>query len=250
MASATQRLDGVDEPAPLAFFENAYENFLAAEKAVGTLEQTYAIGGSAFRLRFAGNALVSCVSPALEHVAADPGPTPSLTVCVWDAASTGVEFPSQRVLPRYLRHDRVAARCSRRRIRAHLEPEIGLLSLYDSERGLALYSRRDVAQHPYRQESYPLITILSWWAPTQGYASVHAGAVGTPEAAVLIVGRSGSGKSTTALSCLNSGLLYLADDHCLLDHGARPFVYSLYNSGRVEADHLRKLPSSAAGRQH
>jgi hypothetical protein len=72
---------------------------------------------------------------------------------------------------------------------------------------------------------------------------VHAGAVGTPHGGVLLVGKGGSGKSTSALACLRSALLYAADDYCLLDsRGEPPYVHSIYNSAKLEAGHIRTFP--------
>jgi len=52
---------------------------------------------------------------------------------------------------------------------------------------------------------------------------IHAGAVATADGhALLLCGRSGSGKSTTALALARSGWGFLADDTCYLDTGAAP----------------------------
>jgi hypothetical protein len=71
---------------------------------------------------------------------------------------------------------------------------------------------------------------------------VHAGAVGNQTGSVLLAGQGGSGKSTTALACLNSPLFYISDDYCLLTNEPEPYVYSLYNSAKLEADNMHRLP--------
>jgi hypothetical protein len=71
---------------------------------------------------------------------------------------------------------------------------------------------------------------------------VHAGAVGTALGGVLLAGRGGVGKSTTALSCLLSGLLYAGDDYVLLDTEMEPIAHSLYCSAKLHVDQLRRFP--------
>jgi hypothetical protein len=71
---------------------------------------------------------------------------------------------------------------------------------------------------------------------------VHAAAVGSPAAGVLLVGNPGSGKSTSALSSLDSPLLFAGDDYVAVGLQPEPYVYSLYNSGKLEPHHLQRLP--------
>ncbi len=73
----------------------------------------------------------------------------------------------------------------------------------------------------------------------------HAAAIGTSKGGVLLIGKGGSGKSTTALSCINSGFFYVSDDYCLLTTDPVPYVYSLYNSAKLDADNIQKFPNLA-----
>jgi hypothetical protein len=59
---------------------------------------------------------------------------------------------------------------------------------------------------------------------------------------VLLVGAGGSGKSTCALSCLASDLLYAGDDYVAVELQPEPRVLSLFCSGKVEPDHAALLP--------
>ena len=71
---------------------------------------------------------------------------------------------------------------------------------------------------------------------------VHAAAVGDESGGVLLVGRGGSGKSTTALSCLGTQVGYLADDYCLVEMVEGPRVHSLYTSGKANRGSIARLP--------
>jgi hypothetical protein len=81
----------------------------------------------------------------------------------------------------------------------------------------------------------PLRRQLSW-ALGPDVLFVHAGAVGGPEGAALIMGPSGAGKSSTSLACLRAGMGYLGDDYCLV-RGDPPMVHLLYSTARlIDAD--------------
>jgi hypothetical protein len=71
---------------------------------------------------------------------------------------------------------------------------------------------------------------------------VHSGAVGLPDGGVLLVGKSGSGKSTATLACLASPLLYAGDDYVMVETGSSPYVHSLYNTAKLNADNIFRFP--------
>ena len=95
----------------------------------------------------------------------------------------------------------------------------------------------------------PLRAILHWWLGSHGVLQVHGGAVGTAEGGALVVGRGGSGKSTTALSSLAAGLRYAGDDFVAITTRPEPWVHSLYCSGKLDPGHLERfarLPGEVA----
>ncbi len=79
----------------------------------------------------------------------------------------------------------------------------------------------------------------------RGKQLIHAAAVGTEAGAVLITGRSGSGKSTTSLAALRGGLYYLGDDYVVVGLEPEPTVYSLYSTAKLNADQVGNLPEFA-----
>jgi hypothetical protein len=77
---------------------HARSAFARAASAVGVVEWVQIIAGDPIRFRFAGEALLEHLTPALEHhPVVDPSTEPLLTLNVWDAASTGAPVPA---LPR------------------------------------------------------------------------------------------------------------------------------------------------------
>jgi hypothetical protein len=75
-----------------------------------------------------------------------------------------------------------------------------------------------------------------------GRQFIHGAAVGNTDGGVLLVGKGGSGKSTAAISCLSSNLSYAGDDYCLMAWDPQPYVYSLYNTAKLDFDHFERFP--------
>jgi hypothetical protein len=239
-------LAGVEETRPVAFFKTVYQTFQRAEQvAGGSIDRFYTIGGHTIQLRFAGPALIPFITPALEHLRAELGSTPALTVCLWDSVSTHTEMPP----PPWSADDYIA----RGEIRGYRSNHIhtvfhvgaGVLNMLDTRQDLALYWVRDAHQLPYYESAAPLRAIWHRWMRNYGRQLVHGGAVGTSRGGVLLAGRGGSGKSTTTLACLSSELAYVGDDYCLLDTDTSPYVYSLYNSAKLDADSVQQFPHLA-----
>jgi hypothetical protein len=83
--------------------------------------------------------------------------------------------------------------------------------------------------------------IFFWWLSSRGLLPVHGAALGTSEGGVLLVGKSGSGKSTTTLANLGSEMMYAGDDYVGVALEPSPWVHSLYGTGKLEAVSIRTL---------
>ena len=235
------------ESQPAAFFQVAYQAYRRAEEVMGgPINRFYEIAGYPICLRFAGSALISRLTPALQHLATPPVPTPALTVCLWDSASTGTPMPP----PPWAASDYLVRQEVRgyndERIQTTFDVAAGVLSMLDIRQHFALYWTRDAFLLPTYERGAPLRAILHRFLRHHGRQLLHAGAVGGRTGGVLLAGKSGSGKSTTALACLDSldsKLLYASDDYCLLATEPAPYVYSLYNSAKLDVEHMsRRVP--------
>ena len=120
-----------------------------------------------------------------------------------------------------------------------------ILCMLDIDRGLALYWCRDAQKIPAYERSAPIRTLIHWWMREHNRQLIHGGAVGTATGGVLLVGRGGSGKSTTALACLDAGFSYVSDDYCLVASRPTPYVYSLYNSAKLKREDIDRFPNLA-----
>jgi hypothetical protein len=216
-----------------------------ATEAAGLIEHFYAVGPQVVRLRFAGPTLVEPLTRAIRHLSHDPVDDPDLTVNIWDSATTGVPLsPLLQALVDSLygnpfalltpRHE--IAALSNDRVAATFELGSGVLTLFDRCRNEVVYWVSDPPNLPYYEKGAPFRTTFNWWLSAHGMQCIHAAAVGIEHGAVLLTGRGGSGKSTTALACITSSLKYLSDDYCAFSTTGDPEVFSLYNTGKLTDD--------------
>jgi GT2 family glycosyltransferase len=225
-----------------AFFENACELTFRAEEKMGVQSHTFWVGGAVIRLNFAGNALAHHLLPALEHLRVDNAVAPDLSLHLWDSDSTGVAMIPPPV-PRDLFTDRgdIWGYTSRRFKLAFHWTECSV-NLMDLERGVGVYWVQSPDSLPSWVNASPLRTLFHWWMEKNGLQLLHAAAVGTEDGALLITGKGGVGKSTTALACLAAGMTYLADDYVIVGLEGKPTVYSLYSTAKLNVDQMRKFP--------
>lgn len=217
--------------------------FDEAAERTGTVSRTYEIARLPVRMLFAGTEMLDRIGDSFAHLAADQTSRErELTIHIWDSASTATPEPPTAGSALggndgtgpiyYYEHDGVQA-INRWRT----------LSVLDSRTGEAWFwapaSRRMLSW----DWASPLRAILHWWLGLHGVLQVHGGAVGIDGGGgALIVGRGGSGKSTTSLACLSAGLLYAGDDFVGLQRRPVPYVHSLYGSGKLETHQIERFP--------
>lgn len=210
---------------------------------------TLSLGGDRVALAFAGPAMADAILPALAPrvmVGRDPeapGAAP-LTLEIWDSASSGVAMPASPWGPdAFVQRAEIAEAGDEPGMHVSYNAGSGVLSLLDLDAGRGMLWTRDAASLPYYERAAPLRTLLHWWFAARGLQLVHGAAVGTGGAAVLLGGRGGSGKSTTALAALFEGLEFLGDDYVLC---APDRVHALYATAKLDARSLALVPEAAA----
>ncbi len=229
---------------PKEFYERMLEAAFQAEKAVGEVfEYTYRIGNDAISLRFYGEPLVSAITAPFHHLNVSTNhSSPELTIHLWESASTGVKMP-----PRPWGRDDTIARGEVRgfndgNICVALSADVGAVSVCNIKENAAVFWIRSAEHLPLYERGAPLRWILHWWMRQHDKFLIHAGLVGLMGQGVLLVGKGGSGKSTTALSCLAEGWNYLADDYCLVQAVDPLLGYSVYSTAKLNHQHLQSFP--------
>ncbi len=230
-----------------AFFEQNRAAFAQAAARTGEVRRDYRVGGIPVRLRFAGNALLDAICPGLAHpVEAKEGSTPACEICLWDSAGTGVSgAPRPRPVEDFTSRGNLWGFDSPRYRSAYQWGEHSV-SVFDRQTGAGCYWTPSAAQLPGWTMAAPLRTLLHWIMERHGRQLVHAAAVGLGDRGILLPGRGGSGKSSTALACLEHGLDFLADDYLALALDPAPVAYRLYNTAKIDPAALGLYPSIAA----
>lgn len=201
-------------------------------------ERTHRVdfGGSAVSLRFANAALAAKFLPALFGRQAATRPA-DLEVVVWDSALSRVPFP--RLEPGTAQI--AARRGSTQPIEKVYQRGLDTFTAIDHSSGRAVVWVPDAGAVTTNEVACPLRMLIHLWGRRHGRYLLHGGAVGTATGGVLIVGRSGIGKSTMALACLGSELLYAGDDYVLVSTDPEPFAHTVYRSGKLQPDQLARF---------
>lgn len=234
-------------PSPVEFFDTVIESADSVLESTDSQHQDIELAGSTIRFSFASALLQSLLGRSFEHLQIDPGSSPDLTIKIWDSASTGAKMPPPPWSDEdYLARGEIRGFNDKRMRTAFNLGQTAALSMLDLQRGQALFWVRDAHSIPYYETGAPLRTIMYWWHSSRGYQLVHSGAVGTSDGGVLMVGRGGSGKSTSCLACLGTKLQYAGDDYCIVTPDPEPQVFSMYSTAKLKGSaDLERFPELA-----
>lgn len=244
MTIVTNRVPGRAQPrlGPETLYKRFADTYQAASAKVGVIRRNYRIAGYTVRLLFAGPALASRLTHALAHLALPESAPPDLTLRLWDSASTGCEPPRPWTTADLDLRGELPA-FSNAQLLTAVQTDVNAVSILDCSRAQGYYWIDSPASLRAYERAAPLKVLLHWWLRERGLTLIHAGAVGTVDGAALLVGKTGAGKSTTTLACLNAGLRYLADDRCLLALTPTPQVFCLYNSAKLHLAQMERFPT-------
>ena len=247
---AERSVSGSDRSGTPSALDDLRLSFEAAAESHGErCEYSFALAGMPVRLRFAGRDLAERLTRAFRHLEAPAESRPELTISVWESAASGAPRPSLAPDPGHAepRPEPTNPGPSYSRstddFEALFQPTPDLLSVLSRQERSAWFWIADSTRLPHWDEATPFRHLLSWWLGANGVQQVHAGAVGTDAGGVLLVGKGGSGKSTSCLSVLgHDQLRYAGDDYVAVSMDETPWVHSLYRSGKIDPDNIDRLP--------
>lgn len=189
----------------------------------------YQLGSHHLCLEFAGQYLQPILADAFAHLRTNGPLEDSFAIRIWDCNEQRLPLPS---LDWNVLHAHGYRGFSDGNYFFHYFESIGALSFVNLAEKRAYYVVRDAMALPWWVRGSPLQVILGIWLRSQGTQLTHVAAVGDDKHCVLLAGKGGSGKTTTALSCVLGGLNYLGEDYCLLTPGESPLVHSIYQTAK------------------
>lgn len=201
--------------------------------------ETLLVAGHRIRLRCAGPALLGHIGPALAHLSRVGDDEPAdLTVTLWDSATTGEPYPDLQ-LPEIPPNATGTFATPDLLMEYHCVPRS--MVVLDRSNDRAVFITESVDGLPRWERTAPLRTLFGWWFADHGVLLAHAAAVSTDDGAAVLIGRGGSGKSSTSLVCMAAGMGWLGDDYVLIDP-VRRTVSSLFGSAKLTAEHHDRNP--------
>ena len=219
-------------------------SFREGHARAGMPDMTLRLAGRSLRIRFAGHTTPSLLR-ARRHLQIPEVPSPDVTLCLLDRLASGVDLPKaalpQEWWPFTRRGDVLGLR--HEDIQTAYNWEARALSCWCESEKLGFYWTPDATILPGYEFTGPIRTLLHWSMGRFGCQLMHAAALGNRGGGVLLAGKGGSGKSTTALACLAAGVGFAADDYCLLEEDGL-FVSSLYATAKLKWDNLERVPSA------
>jgi hypothetical protein len=195
-------------------------------------------------LQVVGETLAEAMLPALSHLLSDAAKgAPDITFSLWDGAATGVWPPRPPFSPEDFRRYGQRAVAHDGPCSLMYAPMSAQLFAYNRASRHGYFWVEDASELTIYERAAPLQTLFHWALVEYGWQVIHAAAVGASAGGVLLIGGTGAGKSTTALSCLtHQGVRLLSDDKCLVRLQPEPQAFALFSSAKLKADMLERLP--------
>lgn len=115
-----------------------------------------------------------------------------------------------------------------------------VLSIWDHCRNRGFFWTPEANILPTWEYAAPLRSLMHWIHQESGSQLTHAAVVGAASAGIMLAGAGGSGKSSTAVSCVKAGFDYIGDDYVVVHPGDTPHASCLYQTAKLAPSFLNK----------
>jgi hypothetical protein len=213
-------------------------------KAEGVRKRFIIIGGTVL-LTYSSDILEHSLFKAFEHLEiAGTDTDAAFTIYACDADVLDYDLPGYDWLSEISENKEEIVTYNSGDIHALFNPKIGIFSMFDNERNRGFYYLPKAGDIPFYERAAPMRMLLHWWCEKSGLVLAHAAAIGGDTSAVLLAGRGGTGKSTTAMLAARHGFKFLGDDYVILENNSGPVVHSAYNSVKFRWEMIKRVPEA------
>jgi hypothetical protein len=209
-------------------------------------EGFYLFGGQRVRIRIVGRELAEHFLRPFSHlqIGKDGFPSLRLSIDLWDVKKVSLDSQRQP-LPADAGWTEKTVQSTDGRFVGQQLPNTA--SCLDREQNHIMAAISWHNQIFIYERAKPLARLLLNWHNDQDLQMIHAALVARANHGILFIGKSGSGKSTTSLACIDAGLGFLSEDYVSLELSEDGgFIgHSLYNSVFLKTDQLERFPALA-----
>lgn len=224
---------------PRSYFEAVALPSLHKAQARGTQTiQTYIIAGKTVAVHYYGDTGNEAFSLALSHHSPS-AQQPDVVIHAWDTKAAGELMPPPWSDERFTSNT-----IDENFFGIYVSGEESL-NFYDPQTKTGYFWIHNAQRMPDWSLGAPFRTILHWFLHAEKIHFLHGAVVGHNGSSVLLTAKSGSGKSTTALAALLSGMEYIGDDYVAMTHTSDVCAHSLYSSAKVTRNGLTLFPELA-----
>lgn len=225
------------------YYNQLKASFEEASSKVETIQKVISVGGLTLKFNFAGPSLIPTFFNAFNHLESHDAIVggKKLTIFFWDSKSTN--SPPLDKVPwkgEQRHHLGLIESWTDDQFFTLQQPGSDAIYMLNKKKNEAIYWVSEPTVIPYWESDFPLRMIFHWWLIDTPLQPVHAGAVGTEKGGLLLVGKGGSGKSTSTMSCLNSQLKIAGDDYILLDTKSN-VAFSLFSLSKLNKRSIQLL---------
>ena len=201
-------------------------------------------GGVGVRVHLVGGRVAAELEPGL--LQRSEAARPDVELWSFDHASSGVVPPPAPWSHDAYRPREEVAGWTEAPVFASFDTAHATLCAADTGAGHGVQWARDAAAYAPWEGGAPLRYLLRWLLAPHGLHLVHGAVVGTDRGGVLLVGKAGSGKSTSSLACLDAGMQFVADDYFLLSADPEPVAHPLFTVAKADEHSISLLGDIAA----
>jgi len=195
------------------------------------------------RLAFSSQRLSELLTRAFQHCPTPPeGSEPDFTLHIFsgEAEKFLAELPWEKSdfeLPR----GEISSSLGPDILAACYLQEIVYICHRPTNQALCWFRKKD--RPPRFEQAAPFRPILHWWLRENGWIMVHGAGLGNNDGlSLLLMGKSGTGKSTLSVAAAFSGeFQFLGDDYCAVKTDPPHHLATIYSTAKVSRESCRLL---------